>query len=183
MPHKDPAARREYLKKWTAANRNRLRDEKNATQRRYYERKRDQILARNKEPDRRAYKRRYAAECYRKNPAKFRERSAAYLRNNPGKTAARRRTDLGRLQRRAEKLVRRARLSGAPGRATPAQIAARIEVYGDRCYICRAPWQHLDHVIPLSRGGSNWPANLRPACARCNLTKHARRPGKLTRVA
>ncbi len=26
-------------------------------------------------------------------------------------------------------------------------------------------------MIPLSRGGTNWPANLRPACDRCNRKK------------
>lgn len=29
----------------------------------------------------------------------------------------------------------------------------------------------LDHVVPVSRGGSNHPANLLPACVDCNSTK------------
>jgi hypothetical protein len=33
-----------------------------------------------------------------------------------------------------------------------------------------------DHVKPLARGGSNWPANLRPACKSCNSRKGARWP-------
>jgi 5-methylcytosine-specific restriction endonuclease McrA len=28
-------------------------------------------------------------------------------------------------------------------------------------------------VIPLSVGGTNWPANLRPACRSCNSAKGA----------
>lgn len=71
---------------------------------------------------------------------------------------------------------RRARLWDAPGDATAAQIAARIEYYGGRCWMCGAPWEHIDHVKPLSKGGSNWPANLRPACAPCNLRKKNRWP-------
>jgi len=31
---------------------------------------------------------------------------------------------------------------------------------------------HIDHVKPLSRGGSNWPDNLALSCPRCNLSKH-----------
>ena len=40
------------------------------------------------------------------------------------------------------------------------------------CFYCglRAGWQQ-DHKIPRSRGGSNEPSNLAPACATCNYQK------------
>jgi 5-methylcytosine-specific restriction endonuclease McrA len=38
----------------------------------------------------------------------------------------------------------------------------------------REPYEVIDHVIPVSKGGTGWPANLRPACGRCNLAKSAR---------
>ncbi len=31
----------------------------------------------------------------------------------------------------------------------------------------------VDHVVPLARGGSNWPSNLVLACKPCNNKKHA----------
>lgn len=65
----------------------------------------------------------------------------------------------------------RARSLGARGDATDAQIAARVAFYFGRCAYCGGPYEHLDHVIPLSRGGTAWPANLRPACRKCNLSK------------
>lgn len=71
---------------------------------------------------------------------------------------------------------RRARQRGAPGWATPEQIQARIDYYGGRCWMCRADFDALDHVKPLARGGSSWPANLRPACTRCNASKGDRWP-------
>lgn len=33
---------------------------------------------------------------------------------------------------------------------------------------------HIDHIIPLSRGGSHKPDNLCVSCAHCNLTKSAK---------
>lgn len=35
---------------------------------------------------------------------------------------------------------------------------------------------HVDHMMPLKRGGSNEKANLQILCRRCNQTKHAKDP-------
>lgn len=66
---------------------------------------------------------------------------------------------------------RRARKQRAPGACSREQLQARVAFYGGRCAYCGGPYEHIDHVIPLSRGGANWPANLRPACASCNTSK------------
>ncbi|MDE2105581.1 MAG: HNH endonuclease [Patescibacteria group bacterium] len=44
---------------------------------------------------------------------------------------------------------------------------------GHRCVYCGASDLplHCDHVIPVSRGGSNDMSNLATACAPCNLSK------------
>lgn len=68
-----------------------------------------------------------------------------------------------RYRREAERL--------AAGRATLEEIAARVEFYGWRCWICRAPFAEVDHVKPIAAGGSNWPSNLRPICVSCNRRK------------
>lgn len=72
--------------------------------------------------------------------------------------------------------VRNARKAGAAGSATPGQIAARVAYYDGKCWMCGAPWQQIDHVKPVAKGGPNWPANLRPACAPCNRSKGSRWP-------
>ncbi|MGC4964255.1 HNH endonuclease [Gordonia sp. DT101] len=67
---------------------------------------------------------------------------------------------------------RRALLAGATiHTVTPAGLRARWDYYEGRCWVCGDLAEHMDHVRPLSRGGSHCLANLRPACAACNLTK------------
>lgn len=57
---------------------------------------------------------------------------------------------------------------------TAALLRDRAAVFGHACAYCGGPHEHWDHVIPLSRGGKHHLANLRPACSRCNLSKHAK---------
>jgi 5-methylcytosine-specific restriction endonuclease McrA len=67
------------------------------------------------------------------------------------------------------------RVGLAVGFCTREQLDARIAYYGHQCYRCFGPYDAIDHVIPLAKGGTNWPANLRPICRRCNSRKHTRR--------
>lgn len=67
-----------------------------------------------------------------------------------------------------------ARLAAAPGHATRKQLKARAALYDFRCYLCGAHVGDrpiMDHVKPLTAGGSNWPANRRPVCRPCNSRK------------
>ncbi|WNI28612.1 HNH endonuclease [Streptomyces sp. ITFR-6] len=43
-------------------------------------------------------------------------------------------------------------------------------MYG--CVYCPGPFEHIDHVVPLSRGGEHGIENLVPSCADCNLSKN-----------
>ena len=65
-----------------------------------------------------------------------------------------------------------------------------LETYGNDCHICQQPidletprncrgegWElglHLDHLVPLSKGGTDTLENIRPAHALCNTRKHSR---------
>lgn len=84
-------------------------------------------------------------------------------------------------QKRAEhRHQRRARLLGATGTHTAADVRAQYERQHGHCFWCGAKvtWRkkHIDHVIPLALGGSNGPENLVIACPSCNLAKGARHP-------
>lgn len=64
----------------------------------------------------------------------------------------------------------------APGIATMEQVEARISVFGNRCWVCKGHADSLDHVKPINKKGSNWPANLRPICKHCNCSKQDKWP-------
>jgi 5-methylcytosine-specific restriction endonuclease McrA len=85
-------------------------------------------------------------------------------------------TDKGRIYNQSKRRRRRATEMNAAGAATKEQVQARIDYYGGRCWICDAPYQAIDHVIPLSKGGTDYPANLRPICTSCNSRKNDKHP-------
>lgn len=60
---------------------------------------------------------------------------------------------------------------------TASLAEGRVAYYGGKCWICReAPYEELDHVKPLSKGGPHMLSNLRPACRACNRRKSSKWP-------
>jgi 5-methylcytosine-specific restriction endonuclease McrA len=55
-------------------------------------------------------------------------------------------------------------------------LQAKISYWSARCWMCRAPYQAINHVKPLSKGGYHILCNLRPICRTCNLRKHNKWP-------
>lgn len=90
-----------------------------------------------------------------------REQSARYRREHPGWAA--------------QKQHRRRSLAlGAPGEFTVAEFVALCGLYGNRCLCCGTTDRRLtaDHVVPLTKGGSNGIENIQPLCGSCNSRKH-----------
>ena len=109
------------------------------------------------------------------NPEKFKESSKKWRDSNPEKIAS---------KNRHQRAVKAKAISE---RYTSSQVLA---LYGIACHICNedvdlnAPksarggegWElglQLDHVVPLSKGGSDVIENIRPSHAKCNLVKRA----------
>ena len=69
---------------------------------------------------------------------------------------------------------RHARSKAAEGSHTSSQWLTLKEQYGNICLCCRKHESELnrpleqDHVIPISKGGSNWISNIQPLCKDCN---------------
>lgn len=73
---------------------------------------------------------------------------------------------------RAKAHRRRALKRGAPGICTADDIQRLLATQKGRCYYCGEKRKlTVDHVVPLSRGGSNEPSNLVLACKHCNSSK------------
>lgn len=60
------------------------------------------------------------------------------------------------------------------GRVAKGAVARLREAQGDACAYCGAaiPPYHVDHKLPVSRGGTNVESNLHLTCPRCNLRKN-----------
>jgi len=83
-------------------------------------------------------------------------------------------------KRREEDRRRRARELNSPGSHRLADIEIIRRNQRNRCWYCGADLsktgEHLDHRIPLSRGGSDNASNLVLACPKCNLSKGSKLP-------
>lgn len=99
-------------------------------------------------------------------PEENRARARAHYAKNPAKYAAYSRN-------------RKARLKNAEGRHTADDIKSLFERQKGRCVNCCASIRgsfHVDHIMPLIRGGSNGPKNIQLLCPPCNLSKKAKDP-------
>ncbi len=115
--------------------------------------------------------------------AKQKAAQAAWLATPEGKAkrkakdAAYYATPEGKAKHKADRAKHRARKLNAPGpHHTAKQWADKRAEYDQRCAYCfRKPKRlTLDHVVPLSKGGSNAIENCVPACKTCNSSKGAK---------
>lgn len=67
---------------------------------------------------------------------------------------------------------RRALELGAEGSYTAQEWQQLCERFDNRCVCCKEKTKlTVDHVVPLSLGGSNYIENLQPLCGPCNSSK------------
>lgn len=164
---RDKAKERERLRAYRAANREKI----NAAHR-----------AANATPERQAYK----AAWYQANRERIRAKAQAepgkYRESNIASAAAWKvaNPEKAREHSRMNRRNRRAKAKKAGGTHTAADLAEILESQGHRCAYCRADLRktpkHVDHIVPLARGGSNGRANLQYLCQSCNQAKNWKDP-------
>lgn len=117
-----------------------------------------------------------SARRYRTNPEKSRLATIkSYRKTNGARYIAWRKENPDRL--RAYRLKRRGSEAKAEGCHTASDLARLRKLQRDKCAACLTPLKgrgHVDHIVPLSHGGTNWPSNLQWLCAPCNLSKSDR---------
>ena len=106
----------------------------------------------------------YKREYYERNREDVIARSEEWERNNAEKV---------RQFKANNRRTRRAAKYASSGNFTAQEFEELCEEYGNRCLCCGVTGVVLeaDHVVPLSRGGSDDIGNIQPLCGTCNRGK------------
>lgn len=149
-----------------------------ASKQRIYERNREKILQQQKE--------------YRNNNREtVAERDREYGKYYRAVHADRRRVTTKRYRdrnperNRLHRRNRRARQMMNGGKHCLADIRKLLSSQNHSCVYCGGDLRqmyHVDHIIPLSRGGSNGPENLQILCPRCNQRKGTMMPEEFEKI-
>lgn len=105
----------------------------------------------------------YKKNHYEQNKETYKSRTSKYKKDNPQKYK-----EYAHRRRAAKKSV-------------PVELFTIQDIftmYGSLCFYCGDVYEHLDHYIPLSKGGSHTLSNVRPSCKGCNLSKSSKLPEK-----
>lgn len=116
----------------------------------------------------------------KENPERNRAHKLKYAAANREREAARARAWLKANPERAHAGVRnyKARKRGNGGTHTAKDLEEILLIQNGLCVYCKVEItkenRHIDHMTPISRGGSNARENLQILCRGCNLSKRAR---------
>jgi 5-methylcytosine-specific restriction endonuclease McrA len=117
------------------------------------------------------------------NPERIRELDSEWWVNNKQKKSAHckkyRQSRPDKIRQYSLNAIARKR--GADGSHTASDINGILVKQGWVCVgpLCHADLRsgyHVDHIIPLSLGGANYPENLQCLCRPCNQSKGAKHP-------
>lgn len=149
-----------------------IQHKKNAGSKRHRERNPTYYRDLNRTPDRAAYLRAWREANRDRIRAYAREQQARYRAEHPD--AAREWWASNPTKHRLYQAERRFRQDDGPG-VSERDWQRLVRRYDSRCAYCDVRCDpHMDHVIPLKRGGRHGIGNVLPACVSCNSSKGAR---------
>ena len=106
------------------------------------------------------------AAWYQRNKEKVRAYAKRWLKLNPDYSS--------RAQNK-----RRALKRGSHGSISPGLRSKLFKLQKGKCPCCQMPLgqnYHMDHIMPLSKGGENIDSNMQLLRLVCNVRKHAKHP-------
>lgn len=118
---------------------------------------------------------------YRENKQARSERSANYYAENRERLSEKHRQHYAENPEiyAALSSKRRAIKRGAGGSYKASDVSSILDSQRSKCASCLkklSSGYHVDHIMPLARGGTNDKYNLQILCPSCNLSKHAKDP-------
>ena len=164
MPYKDPERQKEHNRQYFQEH----KKEHRAYGKKSYNKNKECVLTKQKI--------RYHGDI-EEGRRRSREKARLYRQRHPEKVAAR--TKRHQQEHpdwwQASAAKRRAQQRNAPvNDLNLAQWREIKEVYGHRCVYCQRKMKRLtmDHLTPISKGGSHTVSNIVPSCLSCNSKKH-----------
>ena len=153
----------EYKKEYRENNKEFLKE----TKRKYYEENKEKINLKNRiyHHNNKDRLNKISNKYYNENKEIIRQKSKDYYNSEKGKLVFKK----ARIKRKA--LVRKAKIG---------DIDLNKIISNKKCYWCNTKIMdnnyHIDHYIPISKGGEHSNDNLVLSCPKCNLTKGAKDP-------
>jgi 5-methylcytosine-specific restriction endonuclease McrA len=150
-----------YSRKWKAAN----WEQKNKSDHRYYSENKEKVLAgcRRWQKANTDKVLEFGRRWYKSHVKEKLQTLRGWKEKNPDKV-------------REQQMNRRMRKLGVGGTVTAQEWKELKEKYKNTCLRCHRSDVKLtmDHVIPISLGGTNTIGNIQPLCKSCNCKKHAK---------
>lgn len=125
--------------------------------------------------------RKYAMKRHWENRDEIIEKTRQWRLKNPEKQkdATRKWNERNPEAKRLHQNLRRSRERNATGKHTIKQLREMMVNQDNKCVYCKCEISncyHIDHIIPLSRGGGNGIENIQILCIDCNQRKHNKMP-------
>ena len=158
----------------------------------YYLNNRSAIIKSRKEtivtPEAKEKRKKYLLKYYKENKEEKKEKSKKYYKENREqllkKASEYKKTKEGKISSRASASKRRnASLDNDDGTITKHSLDTLLQIQNNQCFYCKKDLSlltdrevHLDHYIPISKGGAHSITNVVWSCSSCNLQKNASIP-------